>query len=220
MIFSEASTAAIQKAVDQQALDTIGTMVRNCLDEGVAPMEIIEKGIIPGLAIVGEKFETGEYFLGELILAGKTAGEAMHLLETELPPSQIGHKGKVILATVRGDIHDVGKNIVGMLLRSYGFEVIDLGVDVPAETILQTIKETGARLVGLSLLLSSMVSSMKEVIESVNRAGLRDTVKIVIGGACTSEQLRKELGADAYAEDAVSAVQLFDQFRQPRADLL
>ncbi len=209
---SKASTAAIQTAVDQLAMETIGPMVRNCLDEGIAPLEIIKEGIIPGLNMVGEKFETGEYFLGELILAGHTAGDAMQLLEAELLPSQIGRKGKVVLATVRGDLHDVGKNIVGMLLKAHGFEVIDLGVDVPAERILQTLKETGARFIGLSLLLSSMVSSLKEVIESVSRAGLRDSVKIVIGGACTSDRLSEELGADAYAEDAVLAVQIFEQF--------
>lgn len=209
---SIAPTAAIQNAVEQLDLDGIVPMIRNCLAEGITPLEIIGKGIIPGLATVGEKFETGEYFLSELILAGNTAGEAMKLLESELLPSHFGHKGKVILATVRGDLHDVGKNIVGMLLKANGFEVIDLGVDVSAKRIIQTLKETGARFLGLSLLLSSMVSSLKEVIESVDRAGLRDSVRIIIGGACTSDQLREELGADAYAEDAVLGIQIFEQF--------
>lgn len=205
------SVIAIRQAVLELAFDSVGAIVRSDLEKGVTPFEVIEYGIIPGLDAVGEKYEKGEYFLGELIMAGQTAHEAVRVLESELVSTQFEHKGKVILATVQGDLHDIGKNIVGMLLAAYGFEVIDLGVNVPPEKIIQTAKKTGARLIGLSALLSTMVGNLAEVIRLANRSGLTGSVKIVIGGACTSERLRKEIGADAYAEDAVHGVQVFSR---------
>jgi 5-methyltetrahydrofolate--homocysteine methyltransferase len=193
-------------------LDDIKRLVQACLDEGISPLEIIEEGISKGLSLVGEQFESGTYFLADLILAGEVVKEAMPILEARLEAGSAGQKGKVVLATVEGDIHEIGKNIVGMLLQVNGYEVIDLGVDVPAEKIMTAIKQNGARLVGLSALLSTMVGSIKDVVDSVKEAGLKDKVKIVIGGACTSEQLKEEMGADAYGETAVQAVRIFDKF--------
>jgi 5-methyltetrahydrofolate--homocysteine methyltransferase len=206
------SILAVQKAVNDLMLDEIKGIVQACLDQGIAPLEIIEEGISKGLALVGEQFENGTYFLADLVLAGEVVKEAMPLLEARLDPGAAGQKGKIILATVEGDIHEIGKNIVAMLLHVNGYEVIDLGVDVSAEKIMAAVKQTGARLVGLSALLSTMVGSIKDVIDSIKEAGLRDKVKIVIGGACTSEQLKDEMGADAYGETAVHAVKIFDKF--------
>lgn len=206
------SIISVQKAVNDLLLDDIKGLVQNCLNEGITPLEIIEEGISKGLAQVGEQFENGTYFLSDLIMAGEVVKEAMPLLEARLDPGAAGQKGKVILATVEGDIHEIGKNIVGMLLHVNGYEVIDLGVDVPAEKIMAAIKSTGARLVGLSALLSTMVGSIQEVVDSIREAGWKDKVKVVIGGACTSEQLKNEMGADAYGETAVQAVKIFDQF--------
>lgn len=209
------SIIAVQMAVYDLLLDDIKGRVQACLDEGISPLEIIEEGISKGLARVGEQFENGTYFLADLVMAGEVVKEAMPLLEAKLDPGAAGQKGKIILATVEGDIHEIGKNIVGMLLHVNGYEVIDLGVDVPAEKIITTIKKTGARLVGLSALLSTMVGSIKDVVDSVREAGLKDKVKVVIGGACTSEQLKVEMGADAYGETAVQAVKIFDKFATP-----
>jgi 5-methyltetrahydrofolate--homocysteine methyltransferase len=206
------SIIAVQKAVNDLMLDDIKRLVQACLDEGISPLEIIEEGISKGLSLVGEQFENGTYFLADLILAGEVVKEAMPILEARLEEGSAGQKGKVVLATVEGDIHEIGKNIVGMLLQVNGYDVIDLGVDVPAEKIMTAIKQTGARLVGLSALLSTMVGSIKDVVDSVKEAGLKDEVKIVIGGACTSEQLKEEMGADAYGETAVQAVRIFDKF--------
>ncbi len=206
------SIIAVQKAVNDLMLDDIKRLVQACLDEGISPLEIIEEGISKGLSLVGEQFESGTYFLADLILAGEVVKEAMPILEARLEAGSAGQKGKVVLATVEGDIHEIGKNIVGMLLQVNGYEVIDLGVDVPAEKIMTAIKQNGARLVGLSALLSTMVGSIKDVVDSVKEAGLKDKVKIVIGGACTSEQLKEEMGADAYGETAVQAVRIFDKF--------
>lgn len=205
------SIIEVQKAVNELMFDEIKSRVLACLDEGISPLEIIESGISKGLELVGEQFEAGTYFLADLVMAGEVVKEAMPILEEKLDAASAGHKGKIILATVEGDIHEIGKNIVGMLLNVNGYEVIDLGVDVSAEKIISVVKETGARLVGLSALLSTMVGGIKEVVDSVIEAGLKDQVKIVIGGACTSERLREEMGADGYGETAVQAVRIFDK---------
>jgi 5-methyltetrahydrofolate--homocysteine methyltransferase len=206
------SIIEVQKAINELLIDEIKGRVQACLDEGISPLEIIETGISKGLDLVGKQFETGTYFLGDLVMAGEVVKEAMPLIESRMDLGSAGQKGKVILATVHGDIHEIGKNIVGMLLNVNGFEVIDLGVDVPAEKIMAMVQKTGARLVGLSALLTTMAVGIKEVVDSVTEAGLKDQVKIVIGGACTSERLKEEMGADAYGETAIDAVKIFDKF--------
>jgi 5-methyltetrahydrofolate--homocysteine methyltransferase len=206
------SIIEVQKAVNELLIDEIRGRVKTCLDEGISPLEIIENGISKGLDLVGKQFEAGTYFLGDLVMAGEVVKEAMPLIESRMGSARADQKGKVILATVHGDIHEIGKNIVGMLLGVNGFEVIDLGVDVPSETIMAAIQKTGARFIGLSALLTTMVGGIKEVVDSVTEAGLKDRVKIVIGGACTSEKLKEEMGADAYGETAIDAVKIFTKF--------
>jgi 5-methyltetrahydrofolate--homocysteine methyltransferase len=207
----EKSLFSIQQAINELRIDDIRDLVQQCLEEGIAPIDIIEQGISVGLELVGRQFEDGTYFLADLVMAGEVVKEAMPLIEARLDPGQARKKGKVVLATVQGDIHEIGKNIVGILLSANGFEVIDLGVDVSAEKIITALKETGAKLVGLSALLTTMVGGIKEVVDSVEEAGLKDTVKVVIGGACTSEKLKEEMGADAYGETAVQAITLFNE---------
>lgn len=207
------SILAVQNAIDTLDIDGIGAIVGRCLKEGLPPEEIIQKGISRGLDIVGRKFEEGEYFLADLIMAGEVVREAMPLLKEKMNPADAGGKGTVILATVQGDIHEIGKNIVGMILSANGFGVIDLGIDVPADKIIATAQKSGARLVGLSALLSTMVTGIRDVVESSRRAGLRDQMKIVIGGACTTEALCREMGADAYGETAIDALRIFNACR-------
>lgn len=206
------SLQQVIRTIDELDIDASCSVVQQCLDEGVSPEEIIESGISKGLSIVGEKFESGEYFLADLVMAGEVVREAMSVLKGKMNPAKTSLRGKVILATVHGDIHEIGKNIVGLILSANGFEVIDLGVDVPAEKIIDTAKATGARLIGLSALLSTMIGSIKDVVDASSRAGLREQVRIVIGGACTSDDLRKEMGADAYGETAVDALRIFSGF--------
>ena len=206
------SILAVRKAIDELDLDGISLIVKQCLEEGLSPEEVIQEGISKGLEIVGGKFEAGEYFLADHIMAGEVVREAMPILKEKKNPGDGSSKGKVILATVSGDIHEIGKNIVGMILSANGFEVIDLGVDVPAEKIMDTAKTTGARLIGLSALLTTMVGSIKEVVDSSKAAGLRDKHRIVIGGACTSKDLCKEMGADAYGETAIDALRIFNGY--------
>jgi 5-methyltetrahydrofolate--homocysteine methyltransferase len=206
------SILAVQKAIDELDIDGVSALVAKCLEEGLAPEIIIQEGISKGLEIVGRKFEEGEYFLADLIMAGEVVKEAMPALKSHMNPDEASLRGKVILATVAGDIHEIGKNIVGMILSANGFEVIDLGVDVPAQKIIETAKATGARFIGLSALLTTMVGSIRDVAEMSAKAGLRDAMKIVIGGACTSEALCREMGADAYGETAIDALRIFTSY--------
>ncbi|HOP44824.1 MAG TPA: cobalamin-dependent protein [Flavobacteriales bacterium] len=206
------SILAVRRAIDELDLDGIGAIVGRCLEEGLSPEEIIQEGISPGLAIVGQKFEEGEYFLADLIMAGEVVKEAMPLLKDRMNPGNDGGKGTVVLATVAGDIHEIGKNIVGMILSANGFEVIDLGVDVPAGKIMEAAQSSGARFIGLSALLTTMVDSIREVVDAARSTGLRDKVRIVIGGACTSQELCTEMGADAYGETAIDALRIFNGY--------
>ena len=206
------SILAVRRAVEELNLDDICALVVACLEQGFDAEAIFQEGISTGLETVGRKFEEGEYFLADLIMAGEVVKEAMPLLKERMNQGDGKGKGKVILATVSGDIHEIGKNIVGMILSANGFDVIDLGVDVPTRKIIETVKETGARFIGLSALLTTMVDSIRDVVESSRTAGLRDRVKIVIGGACTSEDLCREMGADDYGETAIDALRIFNKY--------
>lgn len=208
------SLLAVRNAVVELKDDEITTLLRACIDDGVAPIDIIEQALGGGLDEVGAKFESGDYFLSELIIAGEIVTEATDILREKLNPGDMGRKGKVLLATVKGDIHDIGKKIVGMMLSASGFGIVDLGVDVPAEAIVEAIRANDIRMVGLSALLTTMAPSLKEVSDRLVTAGIRDSVKIAIGGACCSEHLAREMGADAFGESAVAAVGIFDGFRK------
>jgi len=200
----------VQKAIVDLNYEDIQTVVRKCLDEGIPAWEIIKEGIGGGMKQVGDRFESGEFFLAELIMSGEVVKEAMPILENKVDTAKIQNKGKVILATVKGDIHYIGKNIVAMMLSAAGFEVIDLGADVHEEKIVQAVKDSGAVCIGLSVLLTTTIGGIKDVVDALSEAGLRDKVKIAIGGACTYEKLAEEMGVDAYGSDAVQAVKIFE----------
>jgi len=205
------SLLKVKEAIVNLDIDDIKPNVQACLDDGVSPWEIIKEGMGEGMVIVGEKFEQGEYFLADLILAGEMMKDGMVILDDKIDKKEAGKKGTVIIATVKGDIHDIGKNIVGVMLSASDFKVVDLGVDVPEDKIISAIKETGARAIGLSVLLTTMIGSIKDIVDALKEAGMRDSVKIAIGGACTSERLAKEMGVDAYGEDAVKSVKIFEK---------
>jgi methylmalonyl-CoA mutase cobalamin-binding domain/chain len=206
--------AVVQDAVINMKDDVIIDAVKKCLDEGLTPIQIIEEGLSGGLDVVGQKFEAGEYYLAELIMAGDVVTGATHMLKDKMDPSDMGKKGKVILATVKGDVHDIGKNIVAMILAAQGYEIVDLGVDVASNKIVDAVSTTGIPLLGLSILLTTMVPAIKEVVDLLTAKGLRNKVKIAIGGACCSQQLADEMGVDAYGESAVAAVDIFDRFKK------
>jgi methanogenic corrinoid protein MtbC1 len=186
-------------------------LVEQKVKEGVPAMEIVH-ACNEGMVGVGERFSTGEYFISQLIFSAEILKAVMKRIEPLLPKGEAGKSaGKVVIGTVKGDIHDIGKNIVITLLRSSNFDVTDLGVDVPAEKFVTALKETGARILGLSALLNFTYPEMKHVVEEVAKAGLRDKVKIIIGGTPVNEQVRQFTGADHYAADAVAGVALCRQ---------
>jgi methanogenic corrinoid protein MtbC1 len=186
-------------------------LVEQKVQEGLPVMEIV-KALNEGMVAVGELFSSGKYFISQLIFSAEILRTVMKRLEPLMVKTQAGPSvGKVVIGTVKGDIHDIGKNIAITLLRGSDFEVIDLGVDVPAEKFVAAMKETGAKVLGLSALLNFTYPEMKQVVDELAKAGLRDKVKVIIGGAPTNEQVRQFTGADYYAEDAVAGVTICKQ---------
>jgi corrinoid protein of di/trimethylamine methyltransferase len=180
------------------------------LEKGIQPLEAINRGFVLGLNVVGEQFAAGELFLPDLVLAGEAMKAAVAILEPEL--RKTGSKrellGKVVLGTVKGDIHEIGKTLVATMLSASGFEVFDLGVDVPFETFALKAKELHADIVGVSALLTTTMTGQRDVVESLQRQGLRPQVKLLIGGAPVTESWANEIGADGYGKDAMEAVAL------------
>lgn len=184
-------------------------LTRQALDAGIEPLAVIREGLVPGMNVVGEKFSCGDYFLPDLIIAADGMQKAMELLEPELRARQqaVESAGTVVIGTVKGDIHEIGKSLVGTMLSANGFKVFDLGVDVPTAAFVNKVKETGANLVGLSALLTTTMTMQREVIQALAAAGLREQVKVMVGGAPVTRSWAHEIGADGYAEDAMGAVQ-------------
>lgn len=201
----------LTKAIAELELEEIAPLVQEGLDAGETATDLLG-GMCVGMSKVGQLFEEGEYFLADLVLAGEVMKEGLAVLEPHLEAGSQGQKGTVVLCTVKGDIHDIGKNLVATMLSSSGFKVVDLGVDVSESAIVEAVRTNGATGIGLSVLLTSMVDSISEVVSALNAAGLRDGVKIAIGGACTTPELAEKMGVDAIGRDAVEAVRIFEGF--------
>ena len=185
--------------------------VRSLLDSGADPLSLVE-GLREGMSEVGRRFDEKEYFLSELIMSAEIFKEAIALIEPHLQAGASQTKGTVIIGTVKGDIHDIGKNIVATLLRCEGYDVHDLGVDVPPASFIDELKETGASLLALSGLLTLAFDSMKETVETLAEAGLRDKVKVIIGGGPVNEKVVEYSGADAFGVNAAQAVKLANEY--------
>ena len=182
--------------------------VEKALAEGVDPMDLLGQ-TKEAMNIVGQRFATEEYFIPDLVFSGEILKGIVNMLEPHIKKGEEEERlGKVIIGTVAGDIHDIGKDLVIFMLDVNGFEVLDLGIDVPVQKFVDTIKETGSRVVGLSGFLTLAFQSMKDTVEAINAAGLRDNVKIMIGGGQIDEQVKSFTGADAYGKDAMEAVTL------------
>ncbi|MEM1585843.1 MAG: corrinoid protein [Candidatus Bathyarchaeia archaeon] len=198
----------IRKAIVNLDIESIQKLCIDAIKAGISAYDIIMKGFSKGLEIVGEKYEKEEYYLAELVVAGEIVKEGMKVIEPHLKSDETGKIGKVVIGTVRGDLHDIGKNIVATLLRATGFEVIDLGVDVPPERFVDAVKEHKPDVVAMSALLTTTMDEMGNVIKALKEAGLRDKVKVIVGGAPITEEFAKKIGADAAAKDAVEGVNI------------
>jgi corrinoid protein of di/trimethylamine methyltransferase len=199
--------AMAQSIIDGES-EIAADLARQSIEAGMHPLESITKGYVVGVRQVGETFACGEVFLPELVMAGEAMKAAIAVLEPELKKTGASREilGKVILATVEGDIHEIGKSLVGTMLTASGFEVFDLGVNVPTEIILEKAQELQPDIIGLSALLTTTMIRQKEVIEALDRKGLRQQTKVMIGGAPVTSDWVKKIGADGYSEDAIGAV--------------
>jgi len=208
------STEELYQAMAQSVIEgepeEAARLAKQGLEAGLEPLAIIEQGFAAGVKVVGELFAKGEYFLPDLVIGAKAMEEAMAVLESELHRRQETRRtyGKVVIGTVQGDIHEIGKNLVATMLSVNGFEVLNLGVDVPDETFIAKVKETGADILGMSALLTTTMPAQGRVIQALEEAGIRNEVKVIVGGAPVTQSWADGIGADGYAEDAVGAVAL------------
>lgn len=193
-----------QKVQSGKAKDT-KALVQQAIDEGFSAQDILEKGLIDGMNVIGGKFKNNEVFVPEVLVAARAMNQGAALLKPLLAAEGVAASGKVCIGTVRGDLHDIGKNLVKMMLEGKGLEVIDLGTDVAPEVFVETAKNEGCHIIACSSLLTTTMDAMAEVVKAVEEAGLHDQVKIIVGGAPVSEEFCKKIGADGYAPDAASA---------------
>jgi 5-methyltetrahydrofolate--homocysteine methyltransferase len=182
-------------------------LVEQALKENVSPKEILDNALVPGMNVVGEKFKNNEYYVPEVLIAARAMHAGMDLIKPLLTQTGASYLGKVAIGTVRGDLHDIGKNLVAMMLEGSGFQIIDLGVDVPPEKFVEVAKNEGVNIVAMSALLTTTMLAMKDTISALKEAGLREKVKVMIGGAPVTQRYADEIGADGYAPDAATAVE-------------
>ena len=179
--------------------------VQKILDDGAAPGDILEKALMEGMNIVGDKFKRNEVFVPEVLIAARAMNKATETLKPHLARAGVQPVGKAIICTVKGDLHDIGKNLVKMMIEGKGIEVEDLGVDCDIQKVVDTVKETGAKVLCLSALLTTTMTAQKDVIDALKSAGVREKIKVMVGGAPVTQSFADEIGADAYTADAASA---------------
>ncbi|RKY87747.1 cobalamin-binding protein [candidate division KSB1 bacterium] len=182
-------------------------LVQKALNENISANEILQKGLIKGMDVVGEKFKNNEFYIPEVLIAARAMKAGMTLLKPSLVKTGVKPVGKMVIGTIKGDLHDIGKNLVAMMMEGAGFEIYDLTVDVSPEKFIEKVKETNAKLIGMSALLTTTMVNMKATIDALKENNLREKVKVIIGGAPVTQEFADEIGADAFAPDAASAVE-------------
>jgi 5-methyltetrahydrofolate--homocysteine methyltransferase len=187
--------------------EEVRTLTQSALDQSFEAARVLDEGLIAGMQVVGDRFREHEIFLPEVLLAARAMNAGLEVLEPHLGKADVPSRGKVVIGTVQGDLHDIGKNLVGIMLAGAGFEVIDLGKDVPPESFVSAAEESGANVIGMSALLTTTMPSMRKVIELLKEQGLDGKVRTVVGGAPVSEEYAREIGADGYGFDAANAVE-------------
>ena len=209
------------EGIDEALSGTPGVseLTQSALDSNIPLEDIITHALTAGMQIVGKKFSTKEYFIPDMLASAEAVGSAMDILKPFLEAANIKTKGKFTIATVKGDIHDIGKNIVAILLKGAGYDVNDLGIDVPTEKIVEFVRKENPDFLGLSALLTTTMVVMGEIIEALKQNGLRDKVKVLIGGAAVSEEYAREIGADAYCIDGFNALKVLDAFQEAKKQI-
>ncbi len=200
----------LRDAVVSGSLDKVTELTKKALKSGVSADDVINKGLIAGMNIVGPRFKAGEMFVPEVLMCARAMKEGMDICKSYMNDdnSTEGAEGKIVIGTVEGDLHDIGKNIVAMMMETSGFKVIDVGIDVPAEKFVEAVKEHKPHLLGMSALLTTTMPAMKDTIDVLKEEGLRENLKVIIGGAPVTQEFADEIGADGYAADAASATEL------------
>ena len=188
--------------------EQVAELTRQAIDAGLPATQILNDGLMAGMDVVGQRFGAHEIFLPELLLAARAMNAGIDLLKPLFLGGEMPTQGKVVIGTVKGDLHDIGKNLVGIMLKGAGYEVIDVGSDVAADVFVDAAEAEGASVVGLSALLTTTMTGIKEVVELVKARGLQDKIKVIVGGAPLSKAFAEEIGADAYGYDAGNAVEL------------
>ncbi|MCD7814077.1 MAG: corrinoid protein [Lachnospiraceae bacterium] len=199
----------VAELVEKGKAKLVGPAVQAALDEGCDPMDILNHGMIDTMTIVGDKFKNGEIFVPEMLVAARAMKKGVEVLKPHLASGSTGANGKVIIATVSGDLHDIGKNLVAMMIESAGFEVVDLGVDVSTDKVIEAYRENpDTKIICLSALLTTTMPAMKATVAALNESDFRSNIKVMVGGAPITQEFADEIEADGYSEDAASAASL------------
>ena len=196
----------VSETLQRGDAEKVAELVKQALEENLTPKKILEDGLIKGMSIIGGKFKRNEVYVPEVLIAARAMHAGMDILRPKLVETGVKNIGKVAIGTVKGDLHDIGKNLVKMMLEGGGFEVIDLGTDVSVEKFVEAVKEHQPNIIGMSALLTTTMVNMPEVVKALEAAGLRDKVKIMIGGTPITQNYADQIGADCYSPDAASAV--------------
>jgi 5-methyltetrahydrofolate--homocysteine methyltransferase len=194
------------QALSAGKMDEVKVLTQKALDAGDPPEKVLKEGLIKAMDRIGVQFKNNEIYIPEVLIAARAMHAGLGVLKPILAKSNATAAAKIVLGTVKGDLHDIGKNLVGMMLEGAGFEVIDVGIDAPAEKFVQVAKEKGAQVIGMSALLTTTMMQMKSTVEALQAAGLKGKVKTMVGGAPVTDEFARQIGADGYAPDAASAV--------------
>lgn len=189
-------------------LEDCQSVVQQAMDAGLSADDILKKGLVPAMAEVGRLFEEGEYFVPEMLIAARAMQGGLHLLKPLLVSEKVEPVGRVVIGTVKGDLHDIGKNLVAIMMEGAGFEIVDLGTDVPVEKFVNEVKEKKADILAMSALLTTTMTTMPAVINALKDAGIRDGVKVMVGGAPVTQEFAAQIGADGYTPDASQAARM------------
>jgi 5-methyltetrahydrofolate--homocysteine methyltransferase len=207
-------TEPIREALLAMEGDRLKTLVQEALEQGLPAKDILNRGLIAAMDIVGDKMEKGDMFIPEVLMCARVMGEAIGILKPHLSAEESSASSRVVIGTVKGDLHDIGKNLVAMMLQSGGFEVVNLGIDVAPEAFVESLREHRPHILALSALLTTTMPMLGETIEAVKKSGLRSSVTIVVGGAPVNKEFARSIGADGYAPDAGGALKLLKSIPQ------